>query len=191
MSLKFSVSFCLQWLRVCYTLPPLYHQREWSESRRNKVSLLVLLLARSTGWRVGSFRSTPCLHPPFPCLVPVPTVTALERFDLVLDGNCLLSVPWISYRENTNYSENTNYVSAYWDWEPLGFEQALLAESREVTREPLVKWTRVREVEGFAARSRDRSPLLMESLLAGQEPWQTQKGFSKLIFRHLLYCKCS
>ena len=100
-----SVSFCLQWLRVCYTLPPLYHQREWSESRRNKVSLLVLLLARSTGWRVGSFRSTPCLHPPFPCLVPVPTVAGLERFDLVLDANCLLSVPWFSYRENTNYSD--------------------------------------------------------------------------------------
>ena len=160
MSLKFSFSFCLQWLRVCYTLPSLYHQREWSESRRNKVCLLVLLLARSTGWRVGSFRSTPCLHPPLPYLVPVPTVAGLERFDLVLDGNCLLSVPWFSYRENTNY------VSAYWDWEPLGFEQALLGESREVTREPLTKGTRVRGVEGFAARSFARSLVTLNGELA-------------------------
>ena len=51
--------------------------------------------------------------------------------------------------------------------EPLGFEQALLGESREVTREPLAKGTRVRGVEGFAARSRVRWPLLMECLLAG------------------------
>ena len=84
-------------------------------------------------------------------------------------------------------------MSAYWDWEALGFEQALLRESREVTREPHTE-TLVRGVEGFAARSRVLSRLASLSTLNGElarslgTVRDTEK-LCKLIFWDLLCCK--